>query len=220
VKLESNKNTRYAQEKTGQSFHDHQMFYKGFPVASCSLRKGLQQFIDWLAVRKPVVLIAHSCRVFDSYRLLRQCQCSGIAITQLKEAVIGFADTLPYFRRLYPEIANHQLSAPSDYLLTVAFDAHNAAIDVLRRLCDCSHLEDIHDFTFTVDAVMQSLIRHDAAVENCQASACWSTRLYSGIEMYLLQGLKTLKDYKPLYSDRNLLCCWIMSRCNDVLFSG
>jgi hypothetical protein len=30
----------------------------------------------------------------------------------------------------------------------------------------CSQLKDIHDFTFTVDAVMQCLVRDDAADEN------------------------------------------------------
>jgi hypothetical protein len=69
---------------------------------------------------------------------------------------------------LYPEIANHQLSTLGDYLLKAAFDARNATadVDVLRRLCDCRKLKDIHAFTSTVDAVMKSLVRDDAAYDN------------------------------------------------------
>jgi DNA polymerase III alpha subunit (gram-positive type) len=169
----SSKISSYAQEKTGLTFCDNQMFHKGLPVTSCSLEQGLQQLIDWLAVRKQALLIAHNCHLFDSYRLLWQCQCSGIAITQFNEAVTGLANTLPYFYRLYPEIANHQLSAINNYLLKVDFNAHNASadVDILQKLCTCNQLSNMHDFTFTVDSVMQCLVHYrtdtaDAADEN------------------------------------------------------
>ena len=54
------------------TFHHGNLFYNSLPVQVVELATGLSQFITWLKLKAPCLLIAHNCKSFDARHLVFQ----------------------------------------------------------------------------------------------------------------------------------------------------
>ncbi|CAG2233936.1 unnamed protein product [Mytilus edulis] len=124
--------SKYASEVTGLSMCNNILCYNGRKVNSCSPQQGLQNFIIWLqeTIPEKCILIGHNSKIFDAPRLLL-CLQKFQLYSSFEEKVLGFIDTLPFFR-------NH---------------AHNASADVqmLKELVEftkCS-ITELSPYSFT-----------------------------------------------------------------------
>ena len=83
----------FAQEITGLHFDRRTgtLYHNGVEVESVQLENALDQFLEWLQTHKPEILMAHNCKVFDSYRLYRAFKLCNRS-DRLKESIVGFAD--------------------------------------------------------------------------------------------------------------------------------
>lgn len=106
------------------------MFSKGEKVDKSTLKDAMTAFIDFLPAN--CILVAHNANSFDSRILLLHLMDSDL-MDSLKEKAIGFLDTLPLAKDVYPgRRGNGGYSQPvlvRDILKT-SYDAHNAIADV------------------------------------------------------------------------------------------
>jgi DNA polymerase III alpha subunit (gram-positive type) len=115
-----------------------QMEKNGVPVPTMTLVNALHAFFSWLESAcegRPVILIAHNCRNFDSCVLLRAVQSVGL-LDKLKERVSGFADSLPMFQQAFPNLNHHTQEGLYSHCFGEVYNAHDACGDVqaLKRL--------------------------------------------------------------------------------------
>lgn len=94
-------------------------------------------FISFLSENgKGVYLAAHNCRNFDAVILFNQLHLYNLW-GEFCKTVIGFSDTLPMFKIMYPNfLKNYKQETLVESLLNVTYDAHNAEkdVEVLQRL--------------------------------------------------------------------------------------
>ncbi|XP_069485541.1 uncharacterized protein [Ambystoma mexicanum] len=93
------------------------------------LKKVLVEFMDWLKDLGKCLLVGHNSKSFDAPRLLLQLEKNGLAVT-FCDTILGFLDTLPYFRESKPHLANHRQETLAKELLKVKYNAHRALDDV------------------------------------------------------------------------------------------
>lgn len=104
------------------------------------IKQALQKFMAWLDVIGPCFLVGHNV-AFDKKHLLFHVEREGL-LSGIKERVLGFIDTLPVYRRLYPELKKpgpgHRQCVLVNHLLKEDYEAHDALEDVkaLKRLVD------------------------------------------------------------------------------------
>ena len=79
------------------------MFYEGKPVTAVQLDVAIQKFLNWLqSLTEPFLLLAHNAKLFDAKHLLKALAMSS-RTEPFSEVVVGFGDTLPAFKELFPE---------------------------------------------------------------------------------------------------------------------
>ena len=83
---------------------------------------------------------------------------------------MGFVDTLPLFKKSYPEFPNHKLGTLNNMLLPTGFQAHNACedVNVLKRVCNVSESlkENLIHHSFSVQDVSAGISQDYALIEN------------------------------------------------------
>ncbi|XP_034245806.1 uncharacterized protein LOC117647930 [Thrips palmi] len=134
-----------AAQITGFSRAGMNLFVHGVRKNTLTVHDAVDQFIRFLrSMGGNVVLVAHNAFNFDAFHLLRLV-CSAGLWDELHEVCIGFSDTLPLYRKMYPYLGNHGLArllqefVPDEY-----FPLHNAVGDVraLDRLIEVTGLCD------------------------------------------------------------------------------
>ena len=115
---------------TGLSKNGRQLFLHGELVPTLTHKIAALKVIEYLeSFSKKVVLIAHNCD-FDSSRIVRFFQRLSL-LNSFEKLVTGFVDSLPLFRKRFPDRKNHKLSDLGKDLLNLSVEnAHNATIDI------------------------------------------------------------------------------------------
>ena len=114
------------------------LFYDGKPVTAVQLDVAIQQFLNWLQhFKEPCLLMAHNAKLFDAKHFLGALEKSNKTV-QYSELVLGFCDTLPAFKELFPERKSHSQENLAKDLLQSTYNAHNVLNDVqmLQELSD------------------------------------------------------------------------------------
>lgn len=126
---------------TGLALHGNVLFYHGNPVRTLPLRESLNLFLAWLDERKPCLLIGHNFRTFDFPRLLRAFDKCHL-LTSLQNCVVGIVDTLPLFRKQFPDLDKYTQEHLIKHVLDIDYAAHNAEEDVrsLHKLVTFSNV--------------------------------------------------------------------------------
>ena len=135
---------------------------------------GLSKFLNWLTPKKPCLLLAHNAKGFDAKHLMRAFTSCG-KVDEFCQIAIGFSDTLPAFRELYPA--------------RKSYNQENLAKDLVDETCNGqSALDD--------SVVLQKLITalSDAVLIKHSFSNVW----LQDYIVYLSQKSKALKSLQPL----------------------
>lgn len=112
------------------SVNHGRLFYNGKPVTAVQLDDAMQQFLTWLQnLQQPCLLLAHNAKLFDAKHLLRALE-KTTKTEQFAELVVGFCDTLPAFKELFPERKSYSQENLVNDLLESTYNAHNALNDV------------------------------------------------------------------------------------------
>ena len=106
------------------------LHYDGKPVSSTSLAAGLSDLLQWLEARQPCLLMAHNAKAFDAKHLVKAVTSSDL-LPKFSQVVLGFSDTLPAFRQLFPDRASCSQEHLAQDLLERTYNAHSALDDVL-----------------------------------------------------------------------------------------
>ena len=126
-----------ASEVTGISVISGELYSYGQKVESVTLSTCLTDFVEWLKPLAPVILVAHNCRTFDSYRLVRSV-CSADMLGEFQNVVNVFCRYTAFVQSSFPRIAKLQTrtscaACPSDWLLSTQcpswccqFEGHDA----------------------------------------------------------------------------------------------
>ena len=134
-----------------------QLFHRGCLVTSKTTQEALEEFLEWLDCNS--VLVAHNGKSFDSIILYHHiCHCS--LSDSFSSKVLGFSDTLPIFRKAYPQFSSHSIEYLVNNLLHRSpDDAHNAVDDVknLQELVIKSQITwpNIQEFSFPITYTAQ-----------------------------------------------------------------
>lgn len=148
-----------ATEITGLIFKSGSLYHHNHKVEAVFLEEALLSFISWVKPLAPVILVAHNCYSFDSRRLLsiaKRCELENA----LKEVVIGFIDTLPLFRKIYPNLENYKQVTIVAEILKESYTAHDALADVqaLQKIVSSAKSINSHtlvDFSFTYKSLLE-----------------------------------------------------------------
>lgn len=128
----------------------NELLYNDEPVPHKHPQQVLLDFIQFLmslcASDKNIVLAAHNNRRFDSIILFNQLKLYKLW-NHFSRYIIGFCDTLPFFKMLYPEFENYKQEYIAQKLLNEAYSAHNA-------LDDCRVLMSLVKKTEKVDVLI------------------------------------------------------------------
>ena len=104
-------------------------YYERRPVKAFSLTEALAQFLTWLNKIVPCILLAHNAKNFDAKHLMKALPlCNNEE--EFRQMIIGFSDTLPAFRELFPDRRSFSQENLAKDLLDSTYDAHNALGDV------------------------------------------------------------------------------------------
>jgi len=146
---------------TGLTYENQQMFLHGKRVESVSLHECLKDFCAFLKGDMPCLLIGHNAGKFDCPVLFLAAQ-SVEMLDELKAHVAGFLDTLPLFRREFPNQCSYSQPSLVKRFLNKSYDAHNAVNDVkmLKKLVDYVEFDwgKIQPFTFTWEYVETTVL--------------------------------------------------------------
>ena len=151
------------------------------------------------AYHDTVYLVAHNGQFFDQPVLVKECRRVGVEIPPW----IKFLDTLPYFKKHYPERLLHPpASRPfnlghlyKDLLGKDLIGAHDASIDV-RAL---SELIDFTNVPFSVQDTKFQVLSDDSSLMDLKwIGLVRATRLeeYMMYQHYRSEGYKTLGDFR------------------------
>ena len=164
-------------EITGLDFRNNVMHHRGVAVEAVSVETCLKQFVEWLKKYHQVLLIAHNCKRFDSFRLMYQLRLTNNLdlLASFTDVVCGFADTLPLLRTIHKgEIVNCKQVTVAAHVLgsDFVYEAHNAKEDVLvlqKVLLSCKQPSSIMNYSFSADAVLQEIERDRCLVNNVES---------------------------------------------------
>lgn len=118
-----------ASDITGITCKDGSLYHHKKKVEAVTQEKALQLFVNWLTSNKHVTLVAHNCYLFDSKRLLGVARRHGVEAS-LNSVVGGFIDTLPLFKKIYPNLENYKQVTVVANMLKETYEAHDALQDV------------------------------------------------------------------------------------------
>ncbi|XP_053407937.1 uncharacterized protein LOC128559651 [Mercenaria mercenaria] len=146
-------------EITELEMHGLQMYHKLIPVKSTGIKVALELFQNWIKQFSRCVLVAHNAN-YDAKVFMNACEMHSINIDNL----IGFADSLKLFRKLYPDRKGkgaHSQSSLVNDIFHKSYDEHNAIADVscLKELL--LSVESVKEklSVFSVNDVNQSIKR-------------------------------------------------------------
>ena len=127
-----------AKDVTGICYNadSNEMTHSGVKVQHFHPVNILLDFIEFIkGVRTKVVLVAHNNKAFDSCVLYKQLKLHNLWSSFCKFTV-GFCDTLPFFKLIYPEAVNHKQVTLAKEILGEEYVAHNAVEDcaMLKKL--------------------------------------------------------------------------------------
>ena len=97
-----------------------------------------------------MILIAHNNKNFDCLILFNHLKHFNLW-NYFCTFVSGFADTLPFFRKLYPEFQNHKQETLVKNLLQEPYMAHNAS-------ADCLFLQKLVSYTQNIDTLYSEFL--------------------------------------------------------------
>ncbi|XP_063602867.1 uncharacterized protein LOC134778865 [Penaeus indicus] len=144
---------------TGISLNRDLLWHHGRVVEGLPIRGALKGFFDFLGPGQ-VLLVGHNSKSFDSRVLITAATNTGM-IDDLKRRTLGFLDTLPLFRKLFPRRKSHTLGNLHKSLIGGKFAAHNALEDTLalQRLVEkvSPDPETMANYTFDVEYVEAAL---------------------------------------------------------------
>lgn len=170
-----------AQHITGIVWNGSDMTVHGRPLPALSIGTALLEFCDWLQKRQNVFLISHNGRKFDFPILVT----SFISVGKLEnffQCTAGLIDSLPLFRKYFPEQTSYKQEDLVSKLLHTSYGAHNATEDVsmLQKLLVFSSLPSkaVLSFSFTPKALYHSVWFNQAKVKNLPSL---NVLVYSGV---------------------------------------
>ena len=102
-----------------------------------SIKDVLLEFIDFLETIQNPVLVGHNIKTFDlSFLFNHLMKCEQWE--NFCEVVVGFVDTLPVFKKEFPNRSSYKQDILMKNLLHESYSAHNALDDVkaLQKLCE------------------------------------------------------------------------------------
>ena len=115
------------------------MFLRSHPIDSVDIVSSLHSFGTWLSkFYQEVVLVGHNIEKFDSKHFWRVVEDQHVE--HHFSNLIGFIDTLPLFRTLYPNEKSHKQGLIFALIIGGVYNAHNALgdvkalIDILNKL--------------------------------------------------------------------------------------
>ena len=83
------------------------LLYKGSPVDTVGMRECALKLLDWLnKIDGKKILYGQNSKGCDS-RMICKAFCDVSQEKEFGQSVLGYSDTLPFFRRLYPNQENH-----------------------------------------------------------------------------------------------------------------
>ena len=150
-----------AQQITGKVVSDSGcMTVSGEPVEAESVTTAMNKFMTWLERFPCVVLVAHNGRRFDYPVLISAITCLDF-ISRFFCCVVGFIDSLPVFRKVFPNQESYKQEDLARTLLQSSYAAHNAIedVEILGNLVWHANMasEDLLKHSFRPNAVFNQL---------------------------------------------------------------
>ena len=126
---------------------DGRLYHKNKPVDTLDITAALKEFIHWLNDQNKPILIGHNSKKFDCPFLLNALEDAELT-AEFRNAISGFADTLPILKEHLPERRIEKKSFKLEYLMKDllgdegVYGAHDAAEDVraLQLLVTKQHI--------------------------------------------------------------------------------
>ncbi|CAG2236592.1 unnamed protein product [Mytilus edulis] len=192
--------SKYASEVTGLSICNNILCYNGRKVNSCSPQQGLQNFIIWLqeTIPEKCMLIGHNAKIFDAPRLVL-CLQKFQLYSSFEEKVLGFIDTLHFFRNQYPELKSHKQEV---LVSTFFYSAHNASADVQM-------LKELVEFT---KCSITELSPYSFTTTSC--ALCLKQSMVSKARLFTLKPLTERSLISTAMAKRYPIMVWIYFNCN------
>lgn len=136
------------------------LMVNGKEVETETIDSAVSKFLDWLKFYKKVILIAHNGENFD-FPVFMTALASVNRASEFCDIVIGFVDSLPLLKKIFPGQSSYKQENLVSNLLAATYGAHNALEDVrsLGWLIKHEKVTDKHlqDFTFSPEAVKNQL---------------------------------------------------------------
>ena len=92
---------------TGLTNEEGIIFHNGHPIQALNRKAAFQSFVLWICQFKPVILVGHNSKLFDSRRLLANINFF-IRFAELRTIVTGFVDTLQMLKKLLPDLESYK----------------------------------------------------------------------------------------------------------------
>ena len=108
--------------------HDTVMTYNDEPVATVPIKSGLEGLLAYVKQFPNAVLVGHNVKNFDTLHLFRHILKYDLK-DSFTDAFVGFCDTLPLFRQLFPKHKSHTQESLVGDILGSPYLAHNAVED-------------------------------------------------------------------------------------------
>ena len=129
--------------------------YNNTPVYAVNPVDGLTQFLSFLSTFQNPVLVGHNIQEFD-LKVLYNAMPSDVT-EKFNETVVGFVDTLPVFKLVYPALPKYTQSFLVNKLTGSEYNAHNALDDVvaLCNLCKLLDKSTLRSYMFSKEFVRE-----------------------------------------------------------------
>ena len=92
---------------TGLTNEEGIIFHNGHPIQALNRKAAFQSFVLWICQFKPVILVGHNSKLFDSRRLLANINFF-IRFAELRTIVTGFVDTLQMLKKLLSDLESYK----------------------------------------------------------------------------------------------------------------
>ena len=150
--------SKEAADITKLTMCDGDLYHEGVKVAAIPIKQCLSQFIDWLKQYKNPVLVAHNGLYFDSKVITTTLKNTNM-LDRFRAVVIGFADTLLYFRGEFPGFKSYRQEALVKHFISEEYGAHDATEDVkmLQKLTGDKPETKLQPYSFSTDYIVKYL---------------------------------------------------------------
>ena len=135
------------------------LLYKGSPVDTVGMRECTLKFLDWLnKIDGKKILYGQNSKGCDSRMICKAFRDVNLE-KEFGQSVLGYSDTLPLFRRLYPNQESHTQEQLCKNLIGYRYTAHNSLEDARALQNLVSRLEitekDLLKDSFTIEFVFK-----------------------------------------------------------------